>query len=278
MAFMRSIKLTVSDRSSLLLITELKISFSIERELGTGNNTATIQVYNLSENSAKMLCTEGNLVQVDAGYLDEVVSPIFIGGVVEGKIHHSSGVDNYVEIKCEDGRKACDTTRVSLSFAEGTGAMAVASAAAGTLGLPVVFLASPSSTYTHGYSYIGMAKDCLRDVLNKDGLCYTIQNQVLYVHKQGEDNLPLPAKLLTPMTGLITVPEKLSEKVKSDDLNPPPKNRWKFESLLFPELTPGAVCAVTSISYSGAIVIQKVNYEGDNFDGDFKCIVEGIEG
>lgn len=276
MAYKRSVRLTISDRAAMVLITELKVEFDVERTMSVDDNTATISVYNLSENTAKMLCTQGNVVQLQAGYLDETVNTIFWGDVVEGSIKHS-GTESVATVKCEDGRKGNVTSRVSLSFDVGTPASTIASQAAAALGYPVTMLASPTSTYTHGYSYIGMAADCLRDVLNKDGLCYTIQNQVLYIHKQDEDNLPLPAKMLSPQTGLITLPEKLSEKVEGDDVQAMPKSRWKFEAMLFPELQCGAVCVVQSTSFSGSIVIQKVNYSGDNFDGDFKCVVEGIE-
>jgi hypothetical protein len=40
--------------------------------------------------------------------------------------------------------------------------------------------------------------------------------------------------------------------------------------MLFPQLLPGSACSVESSGLSGAVLISKAVYSGDNWTGDFK--------
>jgi len=51
-------------------------------------------------------------------------------------------------------------------------------------------------------------------------------------------------------------------------------NGWKFSTMLFPELLPGAACKVEASTFTGDLVIHKAIYEGDNWEGSFKIDIE----
>jgi hypothetical protein len=118
-----------------------------------------------------------------------------------------------------------------------------------------------------------MATDGLRGVLNHFGLTYTIQNEMLYIIKPGEaaDSIGL---LLSPATGLLTTPQPVSDKTGVDDEEAEPANRWKFTTMLFPQLLPGAACKVESSTLNSEVIIDKAVFSGDNWTGDFKIDLE----
>jgi hypothetical protein len=118
-----------------------------------------------------------------------------------------------------------------------------------------------------------MATNALKKVLDRFDLTYTIQNEMLYILKAGEaaDQTGLR---LTPETGLLTIPQPISDKKDKDDVEAEAVNGWKFSTMLFPELLPGAACKVEASTFSGDMVIHKAIYEGDNWEGSFKIDIE----
>jgi hypothetical protein len=96
---------------------------------------------------------------------------------------------------------------------------------------------------------------------------------MLYILKPGEaaDNTGLR---LTPSTGLLTVPQPVSDKTGEDNAEAETKNKWKFSTMLFPQLIPGAACKVEASTFTGNMLIHKAVYEGDNWSGDFKVDLE----
>jgi hypothetical protein len=162
-----------------------------------------------------------------------------------------------------------------VSYAKETEAQTIVQAYLDAIGLPFKGQENvPGGTYPHGYCFIGMAGDGLRDVLNRYGLMYTIQNEMLYIIKPGEAAEKTGLKL-TPKTGLLTTPQPVSDKTADDDTQTEAGNRWKFSTMLFPELLPGAACKVESSTLNGEVIIKKAVYSGDNMTGDFKIDLEG---
>ena len=84
---------------------------------------------------------------------------------------------------------------------------------------------------------------------------------MLYIIKLGEaaDNTGLR---LTPDTGLLSTPQSVSDKTGVDNEDADASNRWRFTTMLFPELIPGAACRVESSTPNGEIMIDKANYRG----------------
>jgi len=275
MAWMRFVEVTVGQKSGEgFIINGLKIAFNIEKTESIENNKSKIQIYNLSKETSDKVCAEGNHITLKAGYTDETVAAIFFGDVVRGE-RKRDGEDYVTELEVYDGRSAIMEGHVSVSYAKDTEAKTVVQAFLDAIGLPFkgLDLVPNGENYDHGYAFIGMAGDGLRDVLNRFGLTYTIQNQMLYIIKPGEaaDKTGLR---LTPETGLLTIPQQIVDKTTDDDVGSKAANRWKFSTMLFPELIPKAACKVESSTLNGEVIISKSVMTGDNWDGDFKVDIE----
>jgi hypothetical protein len=275
MAFHRVVEVVVGPKGGTgFVIKDLKIAFQIEKTDSVDPNNSKIQIYNLSEDTSTKVCIAGNHITLKAGYRDETVAAIFFGDVVKGH-RRRDGSDFVTELEVFDGRTSVFDSPVSVSFAKDTTALTVAQTFLGAIGLPYKGTENiPSgAVYNHGHTFIGMAGDGLLEVLERYELTYTIQNEMLYIIKKGEaaDRTGL---LLTPKTGLLTTPEPVSDKTTDDDVEADAANRWKFSTMLFPQLLPGAACKVESSTLNGEVIVQKAVFSGDNWDGDFRIDIE----
>lgn len=280
MAFGKKIELLVGKKNNEnLKISSLKIEFQVTKTSSTGDktNNAVIKVYNVSKDTETRLCTAGNHVILKAGYSDELVSTILLGDIVKSEKKRTN-TGNVIEIKVSDGREQIMKGNVSVSYAKDTNVSTVVQSFTDVLGFPVKGTEniSASEKFIHGFSYIGMASEGLNQVLNRIGLTFVIQNEMLYIKKpeQSVQNLGLK---LTKDTGLLTIPQIISDKTNSSKIEQKNVNMWQFKTLLFPQLVPNAVCQIQSSTLNGQIIIEKAIFKGNNFDGDFIVEIEGRE-
>lgn len=278
MAFRRRIELLAGEKNNeALKITDLKISFNVMKTKGGKNkeNNAKIQVYNVNEETSNMLCKAGNHVILKAGYEDEIVKTILIGDIVKGEVTRE-GTEKVVTLEVMDGRNQLLKGRISIGFGKNTDAVTIAQSFIDALGFPVKGLENiPNDKYKHGFSFIGMAFDGLKQVLDKYDLEYSVQNEMLYIKKAGQSIQNLGLNLRFD-SGLLSSPRNVSEK-EAKDMGGNSTHKWKFKTLLFPQLVPGVVCRVESDTYTGQIKISEVLFSGDNFSGDFICEIIGEE-
>jgi hypothetical protein len=275
-AFKRKVEVTVGPKGGDgFIITGLKIAFEIEKTDSADPNKGKIQIWNLSEDNSNKVTVAGNHITLKAGYEDETIGAIFFGDVVKGR-RYRDGNDFCTELEVFDGRTSVMSGQVSVSYAKNTEVMTIVQAYLDAIGLPFKGQDNiPSGEkYAHGYAFIGMASEGLRDVLCKVGLTYTIQNEMVYIHKPGQAAEKTGLKL-TPKTGLLTTPQPVSDKTSDDEASTEATNRWSFSAMLFPELLPGAACKVESSTLNGEVVLKTAKYSGDNWDGDFKVELEG---
>nr|AGS53499.1 hypothetical protein [uncultured bacterium contig00055] len=276
MAFLRSVEIIVGPKGgSGFIVKDLKIAFNIEKTNGVDCNESKIRIYNMSLEMSNKVSVSGNHITLRAGYKDESIAAIFFGDVLKGH-RYRDGTEIVTELTVFDGRSAVMTAPVSISYAKGTDAKTVASYFLDAIGLPYKGLENiPGGAYDHGYTYIGMAGDGLREVLNRYGLSYTIQNEMVFILKEGESADETGLKL-TPKTGLLSTPQAVSDKTGEDDEEIDAANRWKFTTMLFPELLPGAACSVGSDTLNGEVIIEKAVFSGDNWLDDFKIDIEAV--
>jgi hypothetical protein len=276
MAFLRRVAVVVGPKGGAgFTIDGLKIAFNIEKTDSPDPNTGKIQLYNLSKDTSNRVTVAGNHVTLKAGYDDETIAAIFFGDVLKGE-RKRDGRDFVTELQVQDSRIALMSGQVSVSYSKGTDALTIVQSFIGVIGKSAQGLENipAGAKYPHGYCFIGMAQDGLRDILNRYGLKYTMQDEKLVILKPGAPSDQTGLRL-TPESGLLTVPQPVSDKTASKDAESrEPVNKWSFATMLFPQLLPGAACSVESSTLKGAVEITKAVYSGDNRTGDFKIEVE----
>lgn len=275
MAFIRQVEVVIGPKGGEgIKINGLKIAFEIEKTDKPESNTAKITIHNCSKDTHDKISVAGNHCTLKAGYADEPIGAILFGDVVKGT-RKKSGTDYLTEIEVKDGRVAVHAGQVSISYAKDTDALTVAQDLIDAIGLPSkgTELIPSDGKYTGGFSDIGQAADILRKVLNKYELHYTIQNEMIYILKEGEAAESTGLRL-TPETGLLTTPQPVSDKTEETDTTKEAANKWAFRTMLFPQLIPGAACKVESSSITSEMKITKAKFVGDNWLSDFAIDIE----
>jgi len=272
MAFIRQVEVIIGPKGGEgVKINGLKIAFTIEKTDKPESNTAKVEIYNLSKETHDKISVAGNHCTLKAGYADETITAILFGDVVKG-FRKKSETDYITEIEVKDGRVAVMAGQVSVSYASGTDALTIVQGLIDAIGLPSkgTELIPSDAKYPGAFSDIGQAADILRKVLNKYELRYTIQNEMIYILKEGEAAESTGLRL-TPETGLLTIPQPVSDKTEETDTKKDAPNKWEFRTMLFPQLIPGAACKVESSAITTEMKILKAKFQGDNWLSDF-CI------
>jgi len=275
MAFMRSVEVIIGPKGGEgVKINGLKIAFDIEKTDKPESNTAKIEIYNLSKETHDKICVAGNHCTLKAGYSDETISAILFGDVVKG-FRKKTDTDYVTEIEVKDGRVAVMAGQVSVSYATDTDALTIVQDMIDAIGLPSkgTELIPSDAKYPGALADWGQAADILRDVLNKFELRYTIQNGMIYILKEGEAAESTGLRL-TPETGLLTIPQPVSDKTTETDTTKDAPNKWEFRTMLFPQLIPGAACKIESSSITTEMKVIKARLKGDNWLSDFIIDIE----
>jgi hypothetical protein len=276
-AFGRVVEVIVGPKKGTgFKITDLRIEFTIEKSDTSDPNKGTVKIYNLSNDTHNQVAVADNHITLRAGYRDETVATICFGDVLRGD-RHRDGMDRVTELEIFDSRISMMSGIVSVSYAKETPAATIVQSYLDAIGLAFKGTENipAGEYYRHGYTFNGMATDGLKEVLNRFGLAYTVQNEMLYILKPGQAAETVGLEL-TPKSGLLTTPQYVTDKTEEDDIEADPDGRWKFSTMLFPELVPGAACLVRSSTLDGTVKITKAVYRGDNWLGDFQIDIEAV--
>jgi hypothetical protein len=277
-AFKRVVEVVVGPKNGTgFSIKDLRIEFKIEKSDSADPNKGTVKIYNLSNETHEKVIMADNHITIKAGYQDETIASICFGDVLRG-YRETDSMNRITMFEIYDGRVAMMGGHVLASYAKGTAASTVAQAFLDALGLAYKGLESipAGEKYEEGFAFMGQATDGLKEVLDRYGLSFTVQNEMVYIMKPGQPAETVGLEL-TPKSGLLTTPQAVSDKTEEDDVTAEPTGKWKFSTMLFPELVPGAACMVRSSTLDGTVKITKATYEGGNWTGDFKIDIEAVE-
>lgn len=252
-----------------LEITDLRIRFRVERSLTKTPNQADIYLYNMAAATRTDLETKPLTVQLDAGY-DDVARLLFIGDLHFG-MSQQQPPDWETLLQVGDGDRAYNHARCNRSYPAGTTVRTVLQNAASSMGLtlPKNLDSDPAldTKFVRGSASHGPVRDELTRLLAPYGYHWSVQNGKLQVLRDDEVSSVNP-RPIDQDHGMIGSPE-FGSPPKSGK---PPHMRVKM--LLYPELTPGDLVQLTSISKNGKFRIEKVRHSGDTHGDDWTTEIE----
>jgi len=273
----------------------LRIEFSVEKTSTETLNNSTIDIYNLSPDSQKLVETPNNAVILKAGYKQDVGAKTIFVGIVRRSLTVRAGPDWVTKLELDDGLIAYRDSKRAFSFPAGASGVAVLKNVASSFGLDVRQLPTvQDKAYPGGFSFVGRSREAMAKVCGYLGLEWSIQNQEIQVIKKG-GAAQRTAIVLSEDTGLIGSPaleaKTLSDKaaakegitvntagvIKRRSANSDGEVETKLEvqgykvvSLLQPTLEPGGVVQLKSRGIDGQFFkIEKLKHSGSNFGGDF---------
>ncbi len=210
MAWLRSLKLTVTGSSGTLDLSDLRVKFSVEQDTVQAPNTLECRIYNPNKETAQKIF-KGDHVELYAGYEDEGTGLIFKGEVTQPRIGRESPTDTYVDIFAKDGDSAYNFATVNKTLAKGstpldhyqTALKAMAPFGVTHGYIPQGLFDTPK--YPRAVSWFSSAKDVLRTLAQSKGCTWSMQNGQL---QMVPENTPLPgsAFIVNSKTGMIGMP------------------------------------------------------------------------
>lgn len=232
----------------------LRIKFTIGKTSSTSSNKASITVFNLTPDSRGILDSKDDIqIILEIGYGNNL-DTLFIGDMVRSETK-KSGPDLITVIEIGDGQKALDESKLDKSYEAGIDLKIVMEDVIDTLkqtaNIEVGTLDKIKQDIAqNGYSVSGPAKIVLEQLLEKQGLEYSIQDNELQILSSTEA-IDTEAILLTPETGLIGIPIKKEEGIE-------------FKALLqTTKMRPGKSIQIQSNTHNGIFRIRDIKFVGD---------------
>lgn len=250
-------------------ITDLRVKFSIERDLSKHPNSCDIEVYNLAQTTRAAVETKPLLVELAAGH--DGVSRLLSTGDVLFAMSKQEGPEWVTMLQLGDGARATARARAKpRSYGKNTTVKQVLRDIAKSMGqgLPKNIEASADldAQFANSISLSGYARDEMTKILAPYGYNWSIQNgrlQILRDETARTDMLEISER-----TGMIGTPS-FGDPPKSGK---PPHVTVKM--LLYPELVPGGRIQLTSRAKSGTFKLVKVKHTGDTHGDEWFTEVE----
>ena len=250
--------------------TALHVSFNIEKSDEASPNDAIVQIWNLSDNNLKILEGEDCIVELRAGYDDNIA--LVLVGAITSAITVRENADRMTELTVVDGHIQLRDAYITLSLNGKIDTKELYQKIATEMGMSVVFAKDLTfKSMPNGFSYVGKARDALHKVANYCGHSWTIQNQVIQITLPGRAATS-SGYLLSSETGLIDIPKRIAIGTGT-----PTQYGWEVQYFLNGAIGIGDTVRLQSSTANGYFLVKKITIDGDNFDGDWICTAELIE-
>lgn len=247
-----------------IVVSDLRVSFSIKKSLHEKPNDCTITVFNLSESTRTEFAKKPLQVQLDAGY-DGQMSRIFIGDMHFGN-SNLDNVDWVTKLQVADGHRAFQYATISRSYKGGVSLKQAVTDTAQSMGVRI-----PNSLddfkemahqYSNGLSLTGPSQRQMTKLLKAKSMSWSMQDGQLQVLREGgvrQDQ----AIVVSQETGMVGTP----------DFGPPKKPgespRLSVKMLLYPGLIPGGKVKMDTLSIKGLFRLEQVTHSGDTHGTDW---------
>ena len=164
----------------------LRISFAINKDTKSESNTASVEIYNLSEYTRNLVKNYDNTVTISAGYTQGYGNKLMFKGQITKVKHRKELPDIITEITIADGIKKLRESRASVSYKEGTSAGNIVEDLSKKLELPIKEIPEDlyNQSYVQGFSYVGDIKEALNKVTEKSGAEWSVQNEEVQILKK----------------------------------------------------------------------------------------------
>jgi hypothetical protein len=255
----------------------LRITFDIEKGDSKSANTGSIKIYNLSDESQRLLEQTNVIVELSAGY--NMTMPLVLVGAVSEISTSREDADIVTELEVADGLIALRDKYITISRVGTVQSKEICDLIAQTMGVTVVYAQElVFKEIPDGFSFVGKARDALTKITNYNGFTWSMQNQVLQIHYAGR---PLDTRgyLLSPSTGLVDIPKKVKITGSSSSTSSTDKGQTGYEVKYLMNAAIGVndYIELDSKYVNGYFVVKKVKISGDNRQGDWICTAQVLK-
>ncbi|MDA9008636.1 hypothetical protein N9K16_01605 [Alphaproteobacteria bacterium] len=266
--YKRVASLSISGQGGGQSTTQLRTSFTIDKDRHGEPNDAEIKVYNLNPGSRAALKEEYKQIQLTAGYVGNA-RLIFDGQIHEVK-HRYESPDWISTISAKDGREGyrkafvSETVDTKVASTQELVKRAVKPMEAFNIKTGDISLLSKEKDRLKPVSFFASAAQVLNELAARDGFHWSIQDGEF---EAAPYDKPLPGQLfvISEQTGMIGSPEVEEE------------GKITVRSLLNPAIKVNRAVQVVSRQpeASGLYKITKITHKGDTHSNEWETVIMG---
>lgn len=262
-----------------VLIENLHVTFDVSKNSDNkkSGNSATIEVYNLSDATLKKLETDFLACEFYCGYKELGLNRLFSGNIVEFTTRNS-GADRVTQFILGEGYVALNQQRLSSTIPPDKKVEDVIEEI--RKNMPGVVRGVYSgvnckSPVTFGYPLTGTPRQALNEICKAYSMEYSIDRGVLNISDNAglTDKSKVTAFVLNKSTGLIDIPYYTSDKSSKESDDPSRRACLQFKALLTTEIVPGRLVKIESKTIDGYFKVTSTRHYGGYRDNDW--YVEG---
>lgn len=244
-----------------------QISFDVSKSSSNRNrtNSATIEIYNLSDESLKVIDVDYPYIMLKAGYLDIGVEEI-ISGQVTNVSTRKNGTDRITQLIVGSAYTELNHTLLSKTFPPGSTTRQVYQECANKLGINKTVFNSVNidSPLLNGYPMSGSCRAVLDELSNKNQHQWQVDGDVLYVHDadRGSSEKFELAYVVSKYTGLIENAYRVSGEITRSNKDKVKKHGVQFKMLLNPYIVAGSIIKLEDTLINGWYKVDSLRHSG----------------
>lgn len=250
-------------------INNLQVTFDISKSSSNKDktNSASIEIYNLSDESLRLLDVDYPAAVFSAGYRDIGIKRLFAGQVTNVTTR-KSGTDRVTQLQMGAAYKELNHDVMSQLTAPGRTVQDVAEdirKAIPGISRGVYNGTNLSNPIIYGYPLQGTPKEMLNELSEKYSLDWQIDDDVLYVHDNDRGNSENfeQAYVISKYTGLIETPYRASGDIRRSEKDKAKIQAVQWKMLLNPDVLPGDIIKLEDTMLDGWYKITDLRYSGD---------------
>lgn len=271
--YLRKVRLTAKGKGGGIIINpggislhELKIAFTVTKGISSTQNSASIRIWNLSEQTRYALGKELDDITLEAGYYPPTGGNnvgIIFSGQIRDPVHTREGNDIVSELSCGDGDRAFRNSTIGKTYPKGSSAKDVVEDIYKELEKEGVRrgewkFPEDMPPFKRPYTVCGTCKRELDTLGRGKDFYWSVQNGVMEVIPG--NGFVGGVVTLSPESGLIDTPSITDNGVKA-------------KALLNPEIRPNRRVQIISQTLEmnaqdSMYRVGECTYSGDNRDGN----------
>jgi hypothetical protein len=258
-----------------LLIENLQVTFDISKSSDNKNktNSAAIEVYNLSDESLKILDTDYPAAVFSAGYSGIGIKQLF-SGQVSLVTTRKSGTDRVTQLRLGTSYTELNHNLLSQLTSPGRTVKDVFEdirKAIPGVSRGVYNGANLNNQVLYGYPLMGTPKEMLNELSEKYQVDWQIDDEVLYAHdkdRANDENFQ-QAYVISKYTGLIENAYRVTQKSDRSTKDEVKKQGVQWRMLLNPDIKAGSIVKLEDTLIQGWYRVDSLRHFGGFRDNDW---------
>lgn len=264
-----------------ILVRDLQVTFDISKSTNNKDrtNSASIEIYNLSDDELKLLDSDFPAAVFSAGYRDLGIKRLF-SGQVNLVTTRRSGSDRVTQLQMGSGYVELNHQVLNKLTAPGKNVQDVLEEIRSALpgvSRGVYNGTNLSNQLIYGYPLSGTPKQMLDELSEKYSLDWQVEDDVLYVHNNDRANSEnfQQAYVFGPYSGLLDEPYRAYVDPRRSKKDKVRKQGVQFRVLLNPNIQAGDIIKLEETTLDGWYRVDSLRhfggYRNNDWYTEYKC-------